>query len=91
MADTPTGRFWNVFAGVLATLLLASAGWAWNAEGRMRAFELQQNINTTILASHEAEIDALKEQGTDIKLIQKDLSNLAQRFDELKLLIMETL
>lgn len=79
--------FGRTVQAIVSGVVLALAAWVWSAEGRIKSIESVTGANVAAVASLQATTEALKEQGTDIRLIKQDISYLRTSVDEVKALV----
>ena len=77
-----TDTAWKIVTLVIGTILVPTSGWVWSTHTQLT--NLRADYEHTRMAVKE-----MKENSTDIKIIQNDLKHMDNKIDDLMKLVVE--
>jgi hypothetical protein len=79
----------KLLLGIVSAVVLALAGWVWNAEGRLTRIDAVIIANAADVASMRATQEGQRAQSTELALIKQELGYLRGDVADLKALMKE--
>ncbi len=80
---------WKILSTLICAVLLSTFGWVWNIHTQVSNIGVEFAHSQEKVAKMEQSVEKLEENTTDIAVIQRDLTHLNEKMDELKVLLIK--